>query len=91
MKYITRFAIGLTVLLPIGVSLADVNAGKIYKDRCTACHGDSVYTRPDRKVSSLEALSAQVNACGHGSGKPLNAEERNAMIHYLNKKYYRFK
>jgi hypothetical protein len=80
----------LALLLP-GAAAAAVNAEKLHATRCSACHNDSIYTRPDRKVGSLEALTAQISACGHGSGQPLGAEERDAMIRYLNDRYYRFK
>ena len=91
MNHIRSLALMLTFLLPGTAATAAVDADKLHNARCTSCHGNSVYTRPDRRVQSLDALSAQINACGHGSGQPLGAEERNALIRYLNERYYRFK
>ncbi|MEK6770988.1 MAG: cytochrome c [Pseudomonadota bacterium] len=91
MNKILLLALTMIFLLPGAVATAAVDADKLHTERCTSCHGNSVYTRPDRRIQSMDELSAQVNACGHGSGKPLVAEERNSLIRYLNERYYKFK
>lgn len=91
MKLIQTLAPCLLILMPVASATAEVDADKLHAARCTGCHTTSVYTRPDRRVQSLEALSAQISTCGHGSGQPLGAEERIAITRYLNERYYRFK
>ncbi len=91
MKLVQPFTLGMIILIPMATATAAVDADKLHTARCMGCHDTSVYTRPDRRVQSLEALSGQINACGHGSGQPLGAEERSAMLQYLNQRYYRFK
>jgi hypothetical protein len=91
MKLIRPPSLGVLILMPVTAVTAAVDADKLHTARCTGCHDASLYTRPDRRVQSLEALRGQISACGHGSGQPLGAGERDAMTQYLNKRYYRFK
>jgi mono/diheme cytochrome c family protein len=87
----------LSMALLSGVAQADTSdpvmaQGKaLHEDKCTSCHGTEVYTREDRRVTSLGALSHQVNNCMKG---PANANwsvaETNAVVEYLNTKFYKF-
>jgi len=60
------------------------------KAHCYKCHTDSVYTRENRFVKSLDALSKQVERCKDGSDIPWFDEDADAVVQFLNKKYYRF-
>lgn len=61
-----------------------------HKEYCYKCHTDSVYTRENRFVKSLDALSKQVERCKDGSNIPWFDEDADAVVQFLNKKYYRF-
>jgi hypothetical protein len=61
-----------------------------HKNHCYKCHTDSVYTREDRFVKSIDALSKQVVRCKEGSDIPWFDEDSDAVVQFLNKKYYRF-
>lgn len=61
-----------------------------HKVHCYKCHTDSVYTREDRFVKSIDALSKQVLRCKEGSDIPWFDEDSDAVVQFLNKKYYRF-
>lgn len=61
-----------------------------HKNHCYKCHTDDVYTREDRFVKSLDALSQQVIRCKDGSDVPWFDEDTDAVVQFLNKKYYRF-
>ncbi len=61
-----------------------------HKNHCYKCHTDSVYTREDRFVKSIDALSKQVVRCKEGSDIPWFDEDADAVVQFLNKKYYRF-
>lgn len=61
-----------------------------HKNHCYKCHTDDVYTREDRFVKSLDALSKQVVRCKDGSDIPWFDEDADAVVQFLNKKYYRF-
>lgn len=61
-----------------------------HKVHCYKCHTDEIYTRDDRLVKSLDALSQQVDRCKDGTGAPWFEEDAAAVTQFLNKKYYRF-
>ena len=65
--------------------------GKALVDRyCTGCHADEVYTRPDRKIRSLDTLRLQVLRCNAMTKSGLTDEDVAAITDYLNKSFYRF-
>ncbi len=64
---------------------------KLYDANCTSCHDDSVYTRKDRHVTSLQALTEQIGACGHMTGITLGKTQVDDLVKYLNQTYYKFK
>jgi hypothetical protein len=49
-----------------------------------------MYTRPNRRVASAEALGAQVRRCDANLGLKLFDEDADDIAHYLNKAYYKF-
>jgi len=61
-----------------------------HKTHCYKCHTDEVYTRDNRFVKSIDALSQQVVRCKEGSDVPWFDEDADAVVQFLNKKYYRF-
>jgi len=61
-----------------------------HKNHCYKCHTDSVYTRDNSFVKSIDALSKQVVRCKEGSDVPWFDEDADAVVQFLNKKYYRF-
>ncbi len=61
-----------------------------HNNHCYKCHTDEVYTRENRFVKSLDALSKQVVRCKDGSNIPWFDEDTDAVVQFLNKKYYRF-
>ena len=61
-----------------------------HKNHCYKCHTDDVYTRENRFVKSLDALSKQVVRCKDSSNVPWFDEDTDAVVQFLNKKYYRF-
>jgi len=63
---------------------------KEHKNHCYKCHTDDVYTRENRFVKSIDALSKQVVRCKDGNNVPWFDEDTDAVVQFLNKKYYRF-
>lgn len=104
-KTLLQISLLMIVSLP-GISLADGAVGEnsdgseianpithgeeAHKQHCYKCHTDSVYTRDDRFVKSIDALSKQVVRCQEGSDIPWFDEDADAVVQFLNKKYYRF-
>ena len=90
----TRF-IGIILLLVSQGVLADADAqfqGEVlHSEKCTGCHGTEVYTRENRRVSSLTALDKQVNICMKNAAKAdWTPEQTTAVVEYLNSKFYKF-
>ncbi len=61
-----------------------------HQNHCYKCHSDDVYTRENRFVKSIDALSKQVVRCKEGSNIPWFDEDADAVVQFLNNKYYRF-
>ena len=61
-----------------------------HDDHCNKCHTSSVYTRENRFVKSMEALSKQVKRCKENTGAAWFDEDTAAVTHFLNEKYYKF-
>ena len=69
----------------------DGAAGKrVHDANCVSCHGDSVYTRQDHKVRSLDGLKKQVENCTHMAQKEFSLAEKQDIVKYLNDQFYRF-
>jgi hypothetical protein len=90
-----------TLLISILLSMAlemqpalpgDGTEGKqVHDAHCTTCHSTSVYTRQDRKIKSLSALSRQVASCTHMAQVTLTEDEQRSVVEYLNQQFYKFK
>ena len=61
-----------------------------HKEHCYKCHGDDVYTRENSFVKSMDALSKQVVRCKDGNDVPWFDEDTETVIHFMNKKFYKF-
>jgi len=78
---------------------ADLKRGKqLLEENCIKCHasmmggdGSKIYTRPDRKVESLEGLNKQVHRCRDSLGVQWPEDQIADVVAYLNKTYYKFK
>jgi len=94
-----------TVLMAISLNMSISNIGfasedeitdpikhgeQAHQNHCYKCHSDDVYTRENRFVKSIDALSKQVVRCKEGSDIPWFDEDADAVVQFLNKKYYRF-
>ncbi len=62
----------------------------VHNQHCNKCHTDEVYTRDNRFVKSLDALTKQVVRCKNNTGAPWYEQDTDAVVHFLNEKYYKF-
>jgi len=70
---------------------ADLAKGKALVDQnCVRCHGSEIYTRADRKVTSLPGLHKQVRRCEQMLGLTWFDEDIDNTAGYLNQQYYKF-
>lgn len=91
---------GLLLLQSAGISVAAdaIERGReLHMENCISCHasmmggdGTSIYTRPDRRIESLEALTTQVKRCKTSLGVPWPEHQINDVITYLNSTFYKF-
>ena len=83
-------AIALLFAASTGAMAADFDPADFLAKQCSRCHDSTVYTRPDRRVQSLEALHNQVRRCDAMIGTKLYDEDLDALVKYLNTQYYHF-
>lgn len=82
----------LMTLLIASIGQADDTAkGKtLVDDNCVRCHGSEVYTRADRRVSTLAGLHKQVQRCEQMLGLTWFDDDIDNVAAYLNQQYYKF-
>ena len=87
-----RFATAvLPAVFATSLQAADIDNGDdLHFTHCTGCHDDSVYTRDNRRVKSLERLGEQVRFCKDSLELTWFDEEVDDVIAYLNQTYYHF-
>jgi mono/diheme cytochrome c family protein len=58
---------------------------------CLDCHGTGLYARPDRKVTSLDALHKETLRWGDYYAPALSPQDVDDVVAYLNRDFYKFK
>jgi len=96
-----RHLISLLLLFTLSsvVHAADPQRGReLHKENCISCHasmmggdGTGIYTRPDRRIESLDALYKQVRRCKTSLGVPWPEDQIDDVVAYLNQNFYKFK
>ena len=70
---------------------ADISHGKsLQQENCMSCHDDGVYTRNDRRITTLDGLSKQVKRCELTLGLQWFDDDINDVTAYLNESFYKF-
>jgi hypothetical protein len=64
---------------------------RLHDANCKGCHDTDIYTRKDRLVRSLDALSEQLGDCSHMAKKEFSAIETQNIIKYLDDRFYKFR
>lgn len=85
-------AILLTAASTVSMAATADHIGKEQHDKkCMSCHKTEVYTRANKTVKTLQALSGQVNNCMKGAAKAeWTNQQTNNVVDYLNSKFYKF-
>jgi mono/diheme cytochrome c family protein len=89
-KRILLVGLAMIAVLPPIQSSASENAQELYDQHCIACHGPEIYTRAERKVTSLTGLERQVQRCELALGLKWFDEDIADMTEFLNEHYYHF-
>ncbi len=85
--------IGLLILIGSTSAVADVDLNKgqaLTDENCVRCHGTEVYTRDDRRVTSLPGLHKQVQRCEQMLGLTWFEDDINNVAGHLNQQFYKF-
>lgn len=92
LSVITGPLLAISVLFSSAALAEDAPSGeKLVSANCVACHGSSVYTRDDRRVSSRDGLDAQVRRCeANLNDVQWFDDQHDAVVNYLNDSYYHF-
>jgi len=80
----------VAALLAVGPVLADFDAARFIKEKCSGCHDERVYSRPDHRMQNLQQLEAQVRRCDANIDTRLFDEDIAAVVKYLNDTHYHF-
>ena len=92
------FTVSLGV--PAKEDAAAIESGRklVTEAKCEACHvskvggdGSSIYTRKDRRVTTLAKLQPQVSRCSTDLNLGLFPDDEAAIAAYLNSRHYKFK
>ena len=82
----------LAALAAGSLHAADVSHGKsLQQENCMRCHDDAMYTRDNRKVTSLGGLKKQVMRCEQSLGLQWFDDDVADVTEYLNATYYHHK
>ena len=96
MKKIIAVAAGIMTLifsaLSFNANATEPHAGEErHNQKCMSCHKTDVYTRDNRQVKTMSALSNQVDNCMKGAAKvEWTKKQTENVIDYLNSKFYKF-
>jgi len=74
------------------------NGKQLHDAHCQSCHASltdgkpsQIYTRADRRVTSLSGLNSQVNRCKSSVGVTWFDDEVADVVEYLNSNFYKLK
>jgi mono/diheme cytochrome c family protein len=88
-----RAAVWLLLALAGGAARAGGtdDGAALHAAHCTRCHGDEVYTRGNRLVHNAAELRDRVRDCELLAEAGWFEEEVEAVVEYLDERYYRFR
>lgn len=84
-------AILVLLNLALPVAAADIeNGDDLHFENCTGCHDETVYTRANRTVQSMQRLGLQVRFCKDTLELGWFDEDVDDVVEFLNRNYYHF-
>lgn len=84
----------LIFIIPVVLSQnasAKADVETLLVEQCSSCHGNEVYTRPNRRVNNLMDLEKQLHRCNHVIAEKMDNNTVTEVMDFLNKRYYKFK
>ena len=89
MKILMITATLLALNLP-ALAAEEFDASKFIAEKCSSCHDETVYTRPNHRMQNLAQLEKQVRFCDANVGTTLFNEDIKSVVNHLNQQYYHF-
>lgn len=89
MKTLTMI-ISLLSVSQLTLASGDFDAASFIAGKCSSCHDETVYTRPNHRMQNLEQLEKQVRFCDTNVGTGLFNEDIKEVTNYLDRQYYHF-
>ena len=83
--------IGALISLSTSATAEDFDPAHHLETQCSSCHGDTIYTRPDRRAKSLKQLGRIVRRCERNLATGLFDDEVDILTNHINETYYKFK
>lgn len=80
----------LTLASTTTMAADTANGKQMTEAHCVKCHGNEVYTREHRRVTSLEGLHKQVRFCEQNLGLTWFDDQIEDTATYLNLEFYKF-
>ncbi len=87
----------LLLSLPVAGYADNRRGEQLHAKHCSGCHarmfgndGNTIYTRPDRRVDSMTGLHKQIRTCVHNLGFTWFDDEIEDVANYLNQHFYQF-
>ena len=91
MVYPLLLLTAMVITAPAPALAANIEHGKILLEQhCTRCHDTRVYTRPGRRIGSLEALKNQVKRCELSQSLQWPQPDIDDVVAYLDATFYKF-
>lgn len=89
-----KLLVAVLLLVP---SFAMANGKALHDAACLHCHAslmsgpaNTIYSRADRKVGSLQDLQKRITACASAADAQWTAKQKSQVVNYLNKSFYLF-
>lgn len=86
-----------TASVPFAAQAESTHGKELHNANCIQCHsnmfggdGSGIYTRPNRRVRSLQGLEKQVRFCAQNLGHTWFDDEIQEVSNYLNREFYHF-
>jgi len=89
--FLTWVFLSTGMTFSFSVNAAEIEIGKKLHDaHCLKCHTTSKYEVKNRKIMSLPLLQTRVRGCYKVAGAKWSDTQYKAVVHYLNKVFYKF-
>ena len=92
MRHIMSTMFGIMLAGSAASVTADDSIGQSLHDQnCMSCHGTEMYTRKDRFIHNLDALTSRVAFCAQNAAKvDWDKQQIDAVAKYLDDSFYHF-